>query len=76
MTAAPYTLRITDNDGRMRSLKSVERELLIFALAYYPSRSEASRALGVGRSTFYRMINHNKLKSVAKKSADGPREAR
>lgn len=43
-------------DGGMRTLREIEYEVLDKVMAKVPDRSQAARALGIGRSTLYRKI--------------------
>lgn len=67
----PDAVTLVDGDGDMRSLESLEADIIRFAVRRYRGRmSEVSRRLGIGRSTLYR-----KLKSVGLEGAvDGGTE--
>jgi DNA-binding NtrC family response regulator len=48
---------IKDQDGEIRSLLDIERDLLQYAIEFYDGHmSEVSRRLGIGRSTLYRKV--------------------
>jgi DNA-binding NtrC family response regulator len=48
---------IKDQDGEIRSLQDIERDLLQYAIEFYDGHmSEVSRRLGIGRSTLYRKV--------------------
>lgn len=54
---APIADRFLGEDGEMRSLEEVERELIAFALKHYAGHmSRVARALKIGRSTLYRKL--------------------
>lgn len=55
--AAGGPVAVFGEDGEMRSLEDVERDLLEFAIEHYDGHmSEISRRLGIGRSTLYRKV--------------------
>ncbi|MEL7540167.1 MAG: sigma-54 dependent transcriptional regulator, partial [Pseudomonadota bacterium] len=57
-------------DGEVRSLSDVERDLIAFAIEHYAGHmSEVSRRLGIGRSTLYRKVREYGLDDDAKKQA-------
>ena len=57
-------------DGEVRSLSDVERDLIAYAIEHYAGHmSEVSRRLGIGRSTLYRKVREYGLESDAKKEA-------
>ena len=59
-----------DDGGHLRSLESIERDLIAFAIETYSGRmAEVARRLGVGRSTLYRKVREYEL------DVDGFREA-
>ena len=63
-TAAPAALpvAIKDQDGELRSLQDIERDLLQYAIDFYEGHmSEVSRRLGIGRSTLYRKVREYNL---------------
>jgi len=50
-------VRITDGAGELRSLESIERDLIQYAIDHYAGHmSEVARRLGIGRSTLYRKM--------------------
>lgn len=53
---------IRDEDGDIRSLQDIERDLLQYAIEFYGGHmSEVSRRLGIGRSTLYRKVREYDL---------------
>ena len=57
-------------EGEVRSLSDVERDLIAFAIEHYAGHmSEVSRRLGIGRSTLYRKVREYGLDADAKKEA-------
>ncbi|MGL4495662.1 MAG: sigma-54-dependent transcriptional regulator [Beijerinckiaceae bacterium] len=53
----PNATSLVSDNGEMRSLQSVEEEVIRFALKFYRSNmTEVSRRLGIGRSTLYRKL--------------------
>ena len=57
-------------DGEVRSLSDVERDLIAFAIEHYAGHmSEVSRRLGIGRSTLYRKVREYGLEDEPKKEA-------
>nr|WP_070959051.1 sigma-54 dependent transcriptional regulator [Hyphomonas sp. Mor2] len=57
-------------EGEVRSLSDVERDLIAYAIEHYAGHmSEVSRRLGIGRSTLYRKVREYGLESEAKKEA-------
>jgi DNA-binding NtrC family response regulator len=49
---------LLDMQGRMKKLKSIEEEVIRFALSYSNGcMTRAARSLGIGRSTLYRRVN-------------------
>ncbi|MEO0450302.1 MAG: sigma-54 dependent transcriptional regulator [Pseudomonadota bacterium] len=57
-------------DGEVRSLSDVERDLIAYAIEHYAGHmSEVSRRLGIGRSTLYRKVREYGLEDEAKKEA-------
>ncbi|MFN4023414.1 MAG: sigma-54-dependent transcriptional regulator [Hyphomonas sp.] len=63
-TAAPAAspVAIRDQDGEIRSLQDIERDLLQYAIDFYEGHmSEVSRRLGIGRSTLYRKVREYDL---------------
>ena len=47
---------LLDKNGKLRSLEDIEKDIIIFALEHYKSRSAAARNLGIGRTTLYRKV--------------------
>ena len=67
---ADFPVDILDGGGHLRSLESIERDLIAFAIETYSGRmAEVARRLGVGRSTLYRKVREYDL------DVDGYREA-
>ncbi len=57
-------------DGDVRSLTDVERDLIAYAIEYYAGHmSEVSRRLGIGRSTLYRKVREYGLDEEQKREA-------
>lgn len=57
-------------DGEVRSLSDVERDLIALAIEFYAGHmSEVSRRLGIGRSTLYRKVREYGLEDDAKREA-------
>jgi len=53
----PNVLRLLDENGDVRKLDSLEKEVIRFALTHYRGQmSEMARKLGIGRSTLYRKM--------------------
>ncbi len=53
----PNATSLVGENGELRSLQSVEEEIIRFALKFYRSNmTEVSRRLGIGRSTLYRKL--------------------
>jgi len=66
----PGLIRLIGEDGHLRSLASVEQEMIRRAIEHYGGRmSEVARRLGIGRSTLYR-----KLKEMGLEQAGDPSE--
>ena len=60
--AAASPVAVFDEDGHVRSLEDVERDLLALAIEHYDGHmSEISRRLGIGRSTLYRKVREYDL---------------
>lgn len=56
-TTDPAAERFTSDNGDMRTLAEVERELIEFALTRHKGRmTSVAKALGIGRSTLYRKL--------------------
>ncbi|MET0182857.1 MAG: sigma-54 dependent transcriptional regulator [Caulobacterales bacterium] len=50
-------VKIFDDEGHLRALESVERDLIELAIEHYAGHmSEVARRLGIGRSTLYRKV--------------------
>ncbi len=59
---------IMDEDGEMRPLSDIEREIIEYAIDFYQGHmSEVSRRLGIGRSTLYRKLREYELDPEEKK---------
>ncbi len=57
-----FPVDILDEGGHLRSLESIERDLIAFAIETYSGRmAEVARRLGVGRSTLYRKVREYEL---------------
>ncbi|MEO0548389.1 MAG: sigma-54 dependent transcriptional regulator [Pseudomonadota bacterium] len=57
-------------DGDVRSLSDVERDLIAYAIEHYAGHmSEVSRRLGIGRSTLYRKVREYGLEDEGKREA-------
>ncbi|MGX6648846.1 sigma-54-dependent transcriptional regulator [Maricaulaceae bacterium MS644] len=57
-----FPVEILDAGGHLRSLESIERDLIAFAIETYSGRmAEVARRLGVGRSTLYRKVREYEL---------------
>ncbi len=53
---------VFDRDGHLRTLESIERDLIALAIDTYDGRmSEVARRLGMGRSTLYRKLRDHGL---------------
>lgn len=62
LDADGFPVDILDNGGHLRSLESIERDLIAFAIETYSGRmAEVARRLGVGRSTLYRKVREYDL---------------
>ncbi|MBM6594952.1 sigma 54-interacting transcriptional regulator [Microvirga pudoricolor] len=60
----PQSMRLTNEDGEVRSLAVLEAEIIRFALIHYGGHMSAvSRHLGIGRSTLYRKLKELGLES-------------
>ncbi len=53
---------ITQDNGHIRPIDDVEREVIKIALAQYKNAAEAARRLKIGRTTLYRKLNKYKLR--------------
>jgi DNA-binding NtrC family response regulator len=57
-------------EGEVRSLSDVERDLIAYAIEHYAGHmSEVSRRLGIGRSTLYRKVREYGLEEETKREA-------
>jgi len=66
--AAPVPMM--DDNGHLRPLEEIERDLIQFAIETYAGRmAEVARRLGIGRSTLYRKVREHELE------VDSAREA-
>ena len=64
-------LKFLDRNGHLRSLESIERDLIQFAIENYSGHmSEVARRLGIGRSTLYRKVREHELDVDVKKAAN------
>ncbi|MEK7265792.1 MAG: sigma-54 dependent transcriptional regulator, partial [Pseudomonadota bacterium] len=55
-------VEVFDRDGHLRTLESIERDLIKLAIDTYDGRmSEVARRLGMGRSTLYRKLRDHGL---------------
>jgi DNA-binding NtrC family response regulator len=54
---ARKTLEFLDTDGKLRTMESIEHEVIKFAVLHTPTINAAAKALGIGRSTLYRKLN-------------------
>ncbi|MFN3688977.1 sigma-54-dependent transcriptional regulator [Salinarimonas sp.] len=62
----PNAVGLLDEDGQLRTLESLEAEVIRFALKHYRGHmSEVSRRLGIGRSTLYRKLKEFGLEEEA-----------
>ena len=53
----PNAAPLLNDSGEMRSLQTLEEEIIRFALKFYRSNmTEVARRLGIGRSTLYRKL--------------------
>ena len=60
---AETPVSVFGDDGDLRSLEAVERDLIQLAIDHYDGHmSEVSRKLGIGRSTLYRKVRDYDLK--------------
>ena len=58
--ASPVTIK--DEEGELRPLTDIERDIIEYAIDFYQGHmSEVSRRLGIGRSTLYRKIREYEL---------------
>jgi DNA-binding NtrC family response regulator len=55
--AAPVPVPLFDDQGHLRQLEQIERDLIELAIDHYAGHmSEVARRLGIGRSTLYRKL--------------------
>lgn len=67
---AKSPVAIFDDEGEVRSLSAIERDLLQFAISFYEGHmSEVSRRLGIGRSTLYRKVREYDLEMPGEREA-------
>lgn len=60
---ANHPVRVMDTAGELRTLESVERDLIQYAIDFYAGHmSEVARKLGIGRSTLYRKVREHDLR--------------
>ena len=60
--AASGPVAIKTEDGEIRTLSDIERDVIEYAIDFYQGHmSEVSRRLGIGRSTLYRKIREYEL---------------
>ena len=58
-------VELLDQEGNIRSLGDIEKEIIVSALEHYRGRvSEAARRLKMSRSTLYRKMEGFKLRQV------------
>jgi DNA-binding NtrC family response regulator len=63
---APQPVQVFDNDGHLRQLEQIERDLIELAIDHYAGHmSEVARRLGIGRSTLYRKLREYGLEERA-----------
>ncbi len=61
--AASQPVTITGDDGELRTLEAIEKDLIQYAIDHYAGHmSEVARRLGIGRSTLYRKVREYDLK--------------
>ena len=64
--AAPAPVPVFDQDGHLRQLEQIERDLIELAIDHYSGHmSEVARRLGIGRSTLYRKLREYGLEEKA-----------
>lgn len=69
-TADDSPVSIYGDDGEMRPLTDIEKDVLQLAIDHYEGHmSEVSRRLGIGRSTLYRKVREYDLKVREEKQA-------
>ncbi len=63
---APQPVQVFDNEGHLRQLEQIERDLIELAIDHYAGHmSEVARRLGIGRSTLYRKLREYGLEERA-----------
>jgi DNA-binding NtrC family response regulator len=61
---------IVDENGHLRPLEAIERDLIQYAIETYAGRmAEVARRLGIGRSTLYRKVREHDLEVEAARDA-------
>jgi DNA-binding NtrC family response regulator len=61
--AANAPVQVTDDEGELRPLEEVERDLIQYAIDLYSGHmSQVARRLGIGRSTLYRKVREYDLR--------------
>ncbi len=61
---------IVDENGHLRPLEQIERDLIQYAIETYAGRmAEVARRLGIGRSTLYRKVREHDLEVDAARDA-------
>jgi DNA-binding NtrC family response regulator len=62
-------VRFLDDNGHLRTLEEVERDLIHHAIEVYAGHmSEVARRLGIGRSTLYRKVREQGLEGLVKEA--------
>ncbi len=70
VSQATSPVAVFDEEGELRTLQAIERDLLQFAIAFYDGHmSEVSRRLGIGRSTLYRKVREYDLEMPGEREA-------
>jgi DNA-binding NtrC family response regulator len=68
----PPPFAVFDENGHVRSLESIERDLIQLAIEHYANHmSEVARRLGIGRSTLYRKLREYGLEEHTEEFAPG-----
>jgi DNA-binding NtrC family response regulator len=68
--AGDAPVSVLNDDGELRTLEEIERDLIQFAIEVYAGHmSEVARRLGIGRSTLYRKVREHDLEVQASRSA-------
>lgn len=69
LAAPDAPVRIIDDQGHLRTLEDIERDLIQHAIEVYAGHmSEIARRLGIGRSTLYRKVREQGLEGVLKEA--------